>query len=112
MFSARMAAWTRRRAAAAWMAAIWFAVFPAADWAFHLLAMVNAAVALFAGLTGWLSAPARYRCLLMFLLMAHATVTELIQLNVEGRTGTLQDVAFDQVGIALGTILTWKWWRA
>ena len=28
--------------------AAWFAVFPAADWSFHLLAMVNAAVALFA----------------------------------------------------------------
>ena len=30
------------------MAAAWFAVFPAADWSFHLLAMVNAAIALFA----------------------------------------------------------------
>ncbi len=29
------------------MTAAWFAVFPAADWAFHLLAMVNAAAALF-----------------------------------------------------------------
>ncbi len=32
---------------AALIAAAWFAVFPAADWSFHLLAMVNAAVALF-----------------------------------------------------------------
>jgi dolichyl-phosphate-mannose-protein mannosyltransferase len=31
-----------------WMAAAWFAVFPAADWSFRLLAMVNAAIALFA----------------------------------------------------------------
>jgi len=30
------------------IAAAWFAVFPAADWSFHLLAMVNAAIALFA----------------------------------------------------------------
>ncbi len=30
------------------MAAAWFAVFPVADWSFRLLAMVNAAVALFA----------------------------------------------------------------
>ena len=29
------------------MTAAWFAVFPATDWAFHLLAMVNAAAALF-----------------------------------------------------------------
>jgi 4-amino-4-deoxy-L-arabinose transferase-like glycosyltransferase len=33
---------------AALMAAAWFTVFPAADWAFNLLAMVNAAIALFA----------------------------------------------------------------
>jgi 4-amino-4-deoxy-L-arabinose transferase-like glycosyltransferase len=30
------------------IAANWFTIFPAADWSFHLLAMVNAAVALFA----------------------------------------------------------------
>jgi len=30
------------------IAAAWFAVFPVADWSFHLLAMVNAAVAFFA----------------------------------------------------------------
>ncbi|HKA78398.1 MAG TPA: glycosyltransferase family 39 protein [Xanthobacteraceae bacterium] len=33
---------------AALMATAWFAVFPTTDWSFHLLAMVNAAVALFA----------------------------------------------------------------
>jgi 4-amino-4-deoxy-L-arabinose transferase-like glycosyltransferase len=33
---------------AALAATAWFAVFPAADWSFHLLAMVNAAIALFA----------------------------------------------------------------
>ena len=49
-------AWGRHPAAgyykhpplAALMAAVWFAVFPAADWSFDLLAMVNAAIALFA----------------------------------------------------------------
>lgn len=30
------------------VAAVWFAIFPIADWSFHLLAMVNAAAALFA----------------------------------------------------------------
>src|SRR5262249_4476676 len=30
------------------IAAAWFAVFPAADWSFHLLAMVNAAIGLYA----------------------------------------------------------------
>lgn len=32
----------------AFVAAAWFSIFPIADWSFHLLAMVNAAVALFA----------------------------------------------------------------
>jgi 4-amino-4-deoxy-L-arabinose transferase-like glycosyltransferase len=49
-------AWGRHPAAgyykhpplAALMAAVWFAIFPAADWSFDLLAMVNAAIALFA----------------------------------------------------------------
>src|SRR5215207_8070370 len=30
------------------IAGAWFSIFPVADWSFHLLAMVNAAVALFA----------------------------------------------------------------
>jgi hypothetical protein len=33
---------------APWLAGIWFRAFPPTDWAFHLLAMVNAAVGLFA----------------------------------------------------------------
>ncbi|MBX9777449.1 MAG: glycosyltransferase family 39 protein [Xanthobacteraceae bacterium] len=33
---------------AGFIAAAWFAIFPIADWSFHLLAMVNAAVAFFA----------------------------------------------------------------
>ena len=33
---------------AALVAAVWFSVFPAADWSYHLLAMSNAAIALFA----------------------------------------------------------------
>src|SRR5262249_35501047 len=32
----------------AWIVAAWFSVFPATDWSFHLLTMVNSAVALFA----------------------------------------------------------------
>jgi 4-amino-4-deoxy-L-arabinose transferase-like glycosyltransferase len=49
-------AWSRHPAAGyykhpplgAWVAALWFAVFPATDWAYYLLAMVNAGAALFA----------------------------------------------------------------
>ncbi len=32
----------------AWMVAAWFSLFPAADWSFHLLAMVNSGIALWA----------------------------------------------------------------
>ena len=67
--------------------------------------------ALLTGLTGWLSVPQRYRLLMMFLLMGHATLTELIQLHVVDRHGDLHDVALDQVGIAIGLILSWGWWR-
>ncbi len=70
-------------------------------------------VAMYAGfaiLTGWLRAPFRHRLLLLFLLMAHGTLTELIQLHVSNRTGTLEDVAFDHAGIALGLLFSWRWW--
>jgi VanZ family protein len=67
--------------------------------------------ALFAALTGWIRAPLRVRWLLMFVLMGHATLTEMIQENVPGRSGHLHDVAFDHLGIAIGILLTWKWWR-
>jgi len=71
------------------------------------------AYALLAILTGWVRAPVPQRFLLMFLLMAHATVTELIQeatFDVAGRSGELHDVGFDHLGVALGVMLSWKWW--
>jgi hypothetical protein len=69
--------------------------------------------ALLAGLAGWLRVPLRYRWLIMYVLMVHATLTEVIQDNMRslGRTGSLYDVALDHVGIALGLILSWNWWR-
>jgi VanZ family protein len=64
-----------------------------------------------AGLTAWLRAPVRYRFVLMFFLMAHATISEVLQdITDLGRTGALVDVAFDHFGIALGTFATWSWW--
>ncbi|MCI0643130.1 MAG: VanZ family protein [Gemmataceae bacterium] len=60
-------------------------------------------------LTGWLRSPPRWRLLLLAFLLVHPTVTELLQLEV-GRTGLLTDVALDQVGVALGLALSWKWW--
>jgi VanZ family protein len=61
-------------------------------------------------LTGWLRPPARWRLLLLFFIMAHATVTELVQLHVPGRTGTLEDVGIDHCGVALGLLVSWRWW--
>jgi hypothetical protein len=66
-------------------------------------------------LTGWLRAPARYRWLLLFVLMAHATATELGQwgmetMGISARHGQLKDVAFDDLGILIGLLLTWRWW--
>ncbi len=68
------------------------------------------AYALMAILCGWLHAPARWRWLFVFFLMAHATLTEHIQEYVPGRTGELHDVGFDNIGIAIGLALSWKWW--
>jgi VanZ family protein len=71
-----------------------------------------AAYALLTALTGWLRPPFRFRLLLLFLVMAHAPVTELIQLHVSNRTGCLEDVGFDHLGAAVGLLLAWRWWSA
>ena len=86
------------------------------EWQFDLKFLVAKTLhvgcyALFAMLTGWLRAPQRVRWLLIFILMGHATLTEMIQEHVPGRSGHLHDVAWDHLGIAIGLMLTWKWWR-
>lgn len=69
------------------------------------------AYAVFTILTAWVRVPARFRLFLLFFLMAHATATELAQLYlVENRSGTLGDVALDQIGILLGLCVAWRWW--
>jgi hypothetical protein len=74
------------------------------------------AYAVFTILTGWLRAPLRFRPLLMFVLMAHATATEMGQwwmndvMHWSERTGHLHDVAYDNVGVLLGLLVSWKWW--
>jgi VanZ family protein len=70
------------------------------------------AYALLAALTGWLRVAPPRRLWLLFFLTVHATATEIIQLQVVYRTGQLTDVALDQLGIALGMLCTWRWWRA
>jgi VanZ family protein len=71
-----------------------------------------AAYSLLAVLTAWLRVPGRFRWLLMFFLAAHATTTEFIQQFVPGRTGRVADIGLDLIGIALGCVVTWKWWCA
>jgi hypothetical protein len=68
------------------------------------------AYAIFAVLTGWLRVSLPTRLVLLFVLMAHTALTEVIQDQV-GRSGSEYDVALDQIGIGLGLILSWRWWR-
>lgn len=74
------------------------------------------AYAVLAILTGWLRVAPRYRWLMMFVIMAHATATEMGQwvsnevLHISMRSGELYDVAYDNGGILLGLLASWKWW--
>jgi hypothetical protein len=63
-------------------------------------------------LSAWLRVPLRYRSLLMFFLMVHATLTELLQYSMDfiRRSGSLLDVGLDHIGIAIGVLAAWKWW--
>jgi VanZ family protein len=70
------------------------------------------AYALWAMLSAWLLVPRRWRLLLLVLMVVHAAATEFLQTFVPGRTGNLRDVGLDLIGIGIGCLLTWKWWRA
>jgi VanZ family protein len=70
-----------------------------------------AAYAMMAILCGWLHLPARLRWIMVYFLIGHATLTEVLQKYViPGRIGLLEDVAIDQVGITIGLVLSCKWW--
>ena len=69
------------------------------------------AYALMTVLTAWLRLGFRTRLLFLFFLMAHAVTTEWVQLHLSGRTGTVDDVVLNQLGILLGLVVSWKWWR-
>jgi VanZ family protein len=60
-------------------------------------------------LAAWLPIRGRWR-LLMPLLLVHAGATEFLQNFVE-RTGSVRDVLLDWLGISLGLVITWRWWR-
>jgi VanZ family protein len=67
-------------------------------------------------LTAWLHAPLRWRWLLVFVLTAHGTATEMgqwvmnEQLHWSVRVGHLHDVAYDNLGVLIGLVIGWKWW--
>jgi VanZ family protein len=69
------------------------------------------AYALFAILSGWLRVPWRYRWLLFVGMVAHAAGTEFLQQFIKDRHPSVRDVAIDLVGIALGMMVSWRWWR-
>ena len=82
------------------------AQFPAAK-ALHVCAY-----AVLSALTGWQRfGPPRWRPLVLLALSAHACLTEVIQLYVPLRSGRWEDVALDHIGLYLGVVLAWRWWR-
>jgi hypothetical protein len=70
------------------------------------------AYAAFTVLAGWLRVPGRLRWLPLFVVMAHGTLTELLQRLTQSRTGQLTDVGWDNLGVGLGLLASWKWWTA
>src|SRR5262249_4890516 len=73
------------------------------------------AYATFTALAGWVLLPARYRWVLVVMLIGHGMLTEWVQYityDILGRTGQWSDVGLDAIGIAVGLALTCKWWLA
>jgi VanZ family protein len=85
-----------------WAPSLWFFVTKGG----HILAYT-----LFTFLSGWVLVPARYRWIMLFIVLAHGSITELLQLHfVEGRLGCLEDVGLNHAGVLLGVMVGWKWW--
>ncbi|HZU36703.1 MAG TPA: VanZ family protein [Gemmataceae bacterium] len=68
------------------------------------------AYAFLAFLTVLLPARGRVRWLLIAFLSLHAFATEYLQTFI-GRGGALADVGLDHIGILLGLLIGWRWWR-
>jgi len=73
----------------------------------HVCAYAAAAI-----LTGWLRVPGPRRWWLLAFWSFHAAATEVGQLFVPGRTGSIRDVALDHLGLLIGLAISWRWWRS
>ena len=63
-------------------------------------------------LSGRLLIAPRFRWAMMYFLMFHAGLTEIIQERLVYRSGLLMDVMIDSAGVALGVAVSWKYWTA
>ena len=73
----------------------------------HVTAYAIAAI-----LTGWLRVPGIWRWVLLAFWSLHAAATEAVQLLVPGRHGSLRDVGLDHIGLVIGLVISWRWWRS
>ena len=62
-------------------------------------------------LSAWLGLSARASRPLLAFLSAHACATEFLQQFVPGRSGSWTDVGFNHLGLYLGLVVSWPWWR-
>jgi VanZ family protein len=69
------------------------------------------AYAVFAGLSGWLPVRFRYRWWLLLVLSGHAFATEFGQQYFITRHPSVRDAGLDHIGMLLGVLATWHWWR-
>jgi VanZ family protein len=82
------------------------------DWQFTVAKCAHvSAYAFLSFLTGCLPVRPALRIVLWLFLLCHAGLTELLQLFVPGRYGSLRDVGLDAVGIALGWAVLGAWQR-
>jgi VanZ family protein len=82
------------------------AVFPAAK-SLHIAAYAGLAI-----LTAWLPVRRKTRWGLLAFLSFHTMATEYLQHFVPTRYPSWEDVFIDHVGLLLGLLLSWRWWRA
>jgi VanZ family protein len=81
---------------------------PEAEFVFAKILHISA-YALLAILTCWLRLPGRWAWVFLGFLFAHGVVTECLQacFTSLGRTGCIEDVIRDWIGITLGLAVSW-----